>query len=124
MKTLSVWVRTRLMNLFSTECDKWIEWNQKEYKFTSREYDWTNSKRLCGIDSANLVTIEDEKENKFVFEGMLKCIMPSNSRGAWIGWNDLREEGTRFHVIIFSYDDCGVYSSIIRKTSMQTSIKM
>lgn len=56
-----------------TGCNVWNEWGETEYKVSSSQQSWDESRKLCESESAHLVTIESEEENVFLQKMVSHC---------------------------------------------------
>ena len=48
--------------------DGWFQFGTKVYKKFSEESTWKRAIQICQANGGNLVTIQSESENKFIFE--------------------------------------------------------
>ena len=48
--------------------DGWFQFGTKVYKKFSEKSTWKQAKQICQANGGNLVTIQSESENKFIFE--------------------------------------------------------
>ncbi|XP_054455470.1 asialoglycoprotein receptor 1-like [Anoplopoma fimbria] len=71
--------------------DSWSLFENKCYFFSSRLQTWSSSRAWCQTQGGDLLIINSEPEQSFVFESS-QTLQPSSSR-LWIGLTDVEEEG-------------------------------
>ncbi|XP_016313609.1 ladderlectin-like [Sinocyclocheilus anshuiensis] len=65
----------------------WTNFGVRCYKFFSQSADWITAERHCIDHHANLASVHDELENRF-----LRSLLPSTTR-CWLGVHDGVQEG-------------------------------
>ncbi|XP_065140968.2 galactose-specific lectin nattectin-like [Paramisgurnus dabryanus] len=68
--------------------DGWTHFGMKCYKFFFHSVDWATAEKNCQSIDANLASVRNTMENKF----LLSLIVPADTR-AWIGGHDAEMEG-------------------------------
>ncbi|XP_019962897.2 asialoglycoprotein receptor 1-like [Paralichthys olivaceus] len=71
--------------------NSWKQFESKCYYFSSRTLDWSASKSWCRTQGGDLLVINSEQEQKFIFDSS-RTLDPSGTR-LWIGLSDEDEEG-------------------------------
>ncbi|XP_056109128.1 ladderlectin-like isoform X3 [Rhinichthys klamathensis goyatoka] len=66
----------------------WIKLALRCYKFISDPSNWITAERNCQSLGANLASVRNNLENKF-----LLSLLPSSSTRAWVGGHDAVQEG-------------------------------
>ncbi|XP_056109135.1 ladderlectin-like isoform X1 [Rhinichthys klamathensis goyatoka] len=66
----------------------WIKLGLRCYKFISHPTNWITAERNCQSLGANLASVRNKLENKF-----LLTLLPSPSTHSWIGGHDAVQEG-------------------------------
>ncbi|XP_031699610.1 C-type lectin domain family 4 member E-like [Anarrhichthys ocellatus] len=70
--------------------DSWRLFENKCYFFSSRKLSWSSSRAWCQTQGGDLLIINSEPEQSFVFESSQA---PQTSSRLWIGLTDAEEEG-------------------------------
>jgi len=62
--------------------DRWFQFGSKLYKFFVERKTWEQARQVCQANGGELVTIESERENQFVFEMFAKDKTNANDPGS------------------------------------------
>ena len=62
--------------------DGWFQFGSNLYKFFAERRTWEQARQFCQADEGELVTIESERENQFVFEMFAKDKTNANAPGS------------------------------------------
>ena len=60
----------------------WFQFGSKLYKFFAEKKTWEQARQVCQADGGELVTIQSEQENQFVFEMFAKDKTNANDPGS------------------------------------------
>lgn len=76
----------------------WSPANEYCYRYYQIAEDISAANRSCVRDGANLLSINNQDENSYIFETFFR---PNNGSEFWIGLNDMSTEGI-FQLILMS----------------------
>ncbi|XP_058476987.1 asialoglycoprotein receptor 1-like [Solea solea] len=85
-------VNQKTKERFCKKChNSWKQFETKCYYFSSRTLDWSSSRAWCRTQGGDLVIINSEQEQRFMFDSG-RTLEPSGAR-LWVGMSDEHHEG-------------------------------